>query len=85
MVATTRVKAWPSPAALVGLPRAELIVALFTVTAFLLRPSQIDRGLFGDEVPAFHDISGHGLAGTVHTVAGGLLPFAVLTYRAVGA
>lgn len=59
-------------AAVVDLPRAELIVALVTVTAFVLRLSQIDQGLFGDEVLAFHDISGHSLAGTVHTVAGGL-------------
>lgn len=59
-------------AALVDLPRAELIVALVTVAAFALRLTQIDQSLFGDEVLAFHEISGHSLRGTVHTVAGGL-------------
>jgi uncharacterized membrane protein len=49
-----------------------VIVALVTVAAFGLRLSQIDQSLFGDEVLAFHEISGHSLRGTVHTVAGGL-------------
>jgi uncharacterized membrane protein len=59
-------------AALADLPRAELIVALAALTAFALRLSQIDQSLFGDEVLAFHEISGHSLTGTVHAVAGGL-------------
>jgi hypothetical protein len=46
------------------------IGALFVV-ALVLRATQLHQSLYGDEVLALHDISGHGLIATVHAVRTG--------------
>lgn len=48
------------------------VVATITLTAFLLRLSQLDQSLYGDEVLAYHEVLGHSLGQTIHTVATGV-------------
>jgi Dolichyl-phosphate-mannose-protein mannosyltransferase len=50
---------------------APVVVALLTVSVFVVRLAQMHQSLYGDEVLALHEIVGHTLLGTVRAVRGG--------------
>jgi uncharacterized membrane protein len=56
---------------LAGVPWAPVTVGLITAAAFALRLSQLHQSLFGDEVLALHEISGHSLSSVLHVVRTG--------------
>ena len=51
---------------------APVVVALLTVSVFVVRLTQMHQGLLGDEVLAVQEIVGHTLLGTVRAVRGGV-------------
>ena len=51
---------------------APVVVALLTVSVFVVRLTQMRQGLLGDEVLALQEIVGHTLLGTVREVRGGV-------------